>query len=166
MNTLFEQQVAQNTALTACAIAQAAMRFDEEVGSKRGLDLFAALLIPALVYHRKTATSFATRQMSEGLFFRVVVDDPELVVGVQTRLMTMATHTFQAIHLGCSAGLVRLARDRSIQLFPGPKSLPSEVDNSQTVESVHVLFAAAKRLGYCFATTEFAVICAVLRARF
>ena len=56
MNSLFEQNVTHNVGLTAFAISQAVIRFYEETNGERGMDFFAALLVPPLVFHRRTAT--------------------------------------------------------------------------------------------------------------
>jgi hypothetical protein len=166
MDTLFEQRVTQNTALTAFAIHQAVLRFDQHTQGTSGLELFAAILIPPLVFHRRTAESLAAKQMTEGLFFRAITDDRELIVGVQSRVMAMASQTFKAIHLGCSARVFQMHHEPRIQLVPLIRSLPQEVDGIRTIAAVRTVFAAAKRLGYCFANTDFAVICAALKVRF
>jgi hypothetical protein len=166
MNALFEQLVAQNTGLTTFAIAQAVIRFDQQVNSAIGLDLFAALLVPPLVFHRRTADRLANKQMTEGLFFRTVAEDRELVLGIQDRFMATAAESFIAIHLGCSVKLFRLTQEQRPQLFPLTKSLPREIDGPETIDSVRGILAAAKRLGYCFATTDLSVICSALRVRF
>jgi hypothetical protein len=166
MDTLFEQHVTQNSALTAFAIAQAVMRFQEEVGEARGLSIFAALLIPPMVYHRRTAENLAAKNMTEGLFYRVIAEDHELVLGLQARLMTLAKHTFEAVHLGCSSRIIRLARERHTELFRVMKAMPQTVAGSEAIEPVRLVLAASKRLGYCFATTDFPAICGILRVRF
>ena len=96
----------------------------------------------------------------------MIGEDRDLVFGIQNRLMAMTSHTFSAIHLGCSSGIIRMSVSPRVQLFPIVKSLPAEVDSPKTIESVRTIFAAAKRLGYCFATTDLAVVCAALRVRF
>lgn len=166
MNSLFEQNVTHNVGLAAFAITQAAIRFQEEVNGTRGLDLFAALLIPPLVFHKRTATTLANKQMTEGLFLRVVAEDREIVLGAQARLVDLLPRTLEAIHLACSARLLKMVNDKSIELFPTLKSLPSAVETTHTQEGVRVILGAAKRLGYCFASTELSVVCTLLRVRF
>jgi hypothetical protein len=80
--------------------------------------------------------------------------------------MASLDSTLKAIHLGCSANVFTMTNGRRFQLIPSMKALPSVVDNALAPSSIATLIAAAKRLGYCFATTELPVICAALRVRF
>jgi hypothetical protein len=166
MDALFEQHVTHNLAITAFAVGQAAIQMRQETDNARGLSLFEAMLVPPLVFHRRTAEAFSGRQRTDGLFYRVIADDRELVIGTQSRLIDLTPRTLQAIHLGCSADLFKLVHANGIELVASSKSLPSAAENLSNTEAVTTILAAAKRLGYCFATTEFSVICTALRVRF
>ncbi len=166
MDALFEQHITHNLALTAFALGQAAIQVRKETKNLRGLTLFEAMLIPPLVFHRRTAAAFSGRQRTDGLFYRVIAEDRELVIGTQSRLVDLAPRTFQAIHLACSADLLKMVHNGGIELVASLNSLPSAAENPGNTEAVTTILAAAKRLGYCFATTEFSVICATLRVRF
>jgi len=165
MDALFEQHVAQNPGLTAFAILQAAIRLTEESKNERGLDLFAALLIPPLVFHRKTALALEGRQMTDGLFLRMIAEERELAAGLNERLIDLTPRTFRAIHLGCSTKLFRLVKTDKLEIFPLLRSLPGILHSNQVPQSVTTILAAAKRLGYCFATTELPTVTTLLRAR-
>lgn len=166
MDALFEQHVTHNLAITAFAIAQASIQVRRETNDARGLTLFEAMLVPPLVFHRRTAAAFASRQRTAGLFYRVIAEDRELIIGTQSRLIDLTPRTLLAIHLGCSADLFRMVHAGTIEIISSSKSLPSVAENSSNTEAVTTILAAAKRLGYCFATLEFSVICAALRVRF
>lgn len=166
MDALFEQYVTHNLAITALAIGQATIQVGQETNDGRGLSLFEAMLVPPLVFHRRTAQAFAGRQRTDGLLYRVLAEDRELTIGTQSRLIDLTPRTLQAIHLGCSANLFRMVHASGIELTASSKSLPSTVVNSTNSEAVTTILAAAKRLGYCFANTDFSVICAALRVRF
>lgn len=166
METLFEHNVTQNNALTVFAVAQAVMRFEAETRREKGLGLCEALLVPPLVYHERTARAFAGKTMTQGLFYRVIAEDHELVLGLQNRLMATAERTIESVHLACSSGLLEMSTEPTFQLFGTMKALPTSVAGRNATDSVRTIFAAAKRVGYCFATTDFQSICSLLRVRF
>jgi hypothetical protein len=103
--------------------------------------------------------------MTEGLFLRFMAEERGVAVGVNERLMDLTPRTFTAIHLGCSSELFRLLKADAIEIMPNVKGLPSFLSSTQIPESVNTILAAAKRLGYCFATNDLAIVMTLLRVR-
>jgi hypothetical protein len=166
MQTLFEKHLAENYAISAFALYSACSQFRNSKSEASGILLQQALLVPAMVFHQKTAASFATRMRTEGLFYRILSENVELTVGLQERVEDVATRTLAAIHFGCSARILYLERSPEFRVCSAIIAKPQGVFGPKAPDQVKQILKAADRLGYCFATTDFAVMCAALRISF
>ena len=166
MQTLFEKHVAENYAITAFALYAACRSFRESTTLLQGLNLQQTLLLPAMIFHAKTAESFANRTRTEGLFYRVLAEQMQLTVGLQDRMQDFADRTLSSIHFGVSVGLLVFQKQPEFQICAAVIRKPSNPLGSSASDEAKRIIKAADRLGYCFATTDFPIICASLRVSF
>lgn len=166
MQTLFEKHVAENYSLVAFSIYAACRRFQETNSDSPGLSLEQAILVPALVFHRKTAESFANRTRTDGLFYRVLTEDIQLTVGLQARLQDSFERTMKSIHLGTSAKVLFFVQYPEFRICSSIIARPGESFGTKAPPDTKLILKAADRIGYCLASTEFPLVCTALRIRF
>ncbi|MBP9224215.1 MAG: hypothetical protein KBF76_10125 [Verrucomicrobiales bacterium] len=161
MDILFEQKVIQNTGLAAEAIWQAVQESYESKGRSEGVSFPLVFLVLPLTFHKRTATSLATKAQP-GALFKALGDDREITVGLQERMQAMSDRTFQALSIGFQSGLILLDHDRQRQIIPGRKTTPV----SHVTEDVKLVLNAAKRVGQAFAEMTAVQLSTHLNIRF
>lgn len=166
METLFEKYVAENYALAAFALYAASHRFRETTTLYPGLSLEQALLVPAMVFHRKTADAFAKTMRTDGLFFRVLTENVQLTVGLQDRLQDSFARSTNAIHLGASTKVLHIEKAPEFRVCASIFNRPGTTFGKRASKEIKQILQAADRIGYCLATTEFPLVCAALRISF
>lgn len=166
MQSLFEKHVAENYAITAFALYAACRQFSQNTSEFAGLTLPQALLVPALVFHRKTAESFAKKTRTEGLFYRVVTENIQLIVGLQSRLQDSYDRTMRSIHFGVSTKILFVEKKSSFFVGASIIARPSATFGVKAHSDVQLILRAADRIGYCLANTEFSIVRAALRIEF
>jgi hypothetical protein len=162
----FERRVAQNTAIETWALWSCAVRFDQAVGPERGLELPFCFLVLPMVLHASTAKAISGLQMTEGSFYRALTQNRTIMLGLQSRVRSLADDTLHALNLAFPARLLRLDKAEQISVFPGRKTLPPPLTAAQMSEDVTQIIGASRRLGYWFATNELSVVCSLLKVRF
>lgn len=165
MDIDFEREVSQNVAFCSWALWECCHRFDDQVDSARGIPLPQMFLVLPLTLSKRVADTIQTKNMTEGSFFRALTEDRSIMAGLQRRLHGQAVRTRRALNLSFASGLIRLDRD-VLEVYPGRKSLPGQPAMSSLAEDFKRILFASRRLGYWMATTEFSVICNLLKVRY
>lgn len=166
METLFEKYVAENYALAAFALYAASHRFRESTTLYPGLSLEQALLVPPMVFHRKTADAFAKTMRTDGLFYRVLTENVQLTIGLQDRLQDSSERSMRTIHFGASTKILFIEKKPEFRVCASIFDRPGTTFGKKGSKEVKQLLQAADRIGYCLATTEFPLVCAALRISF
>lgn len=166
METLFEKYVAENYALAAFALYGASHRFRESTTLSPGLSLEQALLIPAMVFHQKTADAFAKTQRTDGLFYRVLTENVQLTVGLQDRMEDSFERSMKAIHFGASTRILYIEQAAEFRVCASVFDRPGTTFGKKASKETRHILQAADRIGFCLATTEFPLVCAALRISF
>ncbi|MDC7682190.1 DUF6521 family protein [Asticcacaulis sp. BYS171W] len=147
-----EELLAKNPILLARLFWHVARKFSETSGGKSpSLPVF--LLSGGLLLHRETVEK-VHRMNFDSRFVKMVVERPDLIVGLQGRVEMNSRFALMGVQLGVNVAL--LQRDGGLG-FPtfraiGGVDLPAEL-RSQEVSSA-ALIGAAKRLGAWFALEE------------
>ncbi len=161
IDVLFEQRVIQNTGLAAEAIWYAVHEACEANGRAEGVTLPLVFLVLPLTFHRRTATSLASKTQP-GALYKALASDREIIVGLQSRMQAMSERTFHALSIAFDAGLLLLDQDHQRQLFPGKKTQPV----AHATDEVKMILNAAKRVGQAFAEMNSVQLCTHLNVRF
>ncbi|OMF08728.1 hypothetical protein BK131_25635 [Paenibacillus amylolyticus] len=158
MKVLNEYEVVQNPALGALLlytfVSEYFMTKDE------GPTLPHLMLVLPILLNKDFVEKIYKRNKKGGLY-NALNDDMTLFIGVQNRMQSMSDLTFRSINLCLSANVVVLVKDK-YKFLPLRNKVPYYKHN----EDIHKMLAAAKRLGYWFATNELNQLCALLKVRF
>jgi hypothetical protein len=146
IDALFEQKVIQNTGLAAETIWQAVQETYETKGRTEGMPFPLVFLVLPLTFHRRTATTLASKTQP-GAIYKALADDREITVGLQARMQAMSDRTFHALSIAFSTGLIKMDKDHQHQLIPGKKTPPI----AHVTDDLKTILKAAKRVGQTFA---------------
>ena len=162
MDVLFEKNLVQNSGLASCAVFEAVAAFYEMRNSERGLPFPFVFLVLPLVFHKRTVDSVKTR-VGKGTLFKAIKDNPEIPLGLQARMESLAERTFDALSLAISSETVAIDPETS-QLIPLVKSLPKSA--LPVLQPVKDILKASKRIGQAFAEHSEEEILAILKVVF
>lgn len=162
MDVLFEKNLVQNSGLASCAVFEAVIAFYEIKNSERGMPFPFVFLVLPLVFHKRTVDSVKNRA-GKGTLFKAIKDNPEIPLGLQARMESLAERTFDALSLAISSGTVAIDQETS-QLIPLVKSLPKSA--LPVLQPVKDILKASKRIGQAFAEHSEEEILAILKVVF
>ncbi len=163
VDTLFEHNVIQNTALATEVLWTCSNSCYSETNKAHGIAFQAIYLILPLVFHQSTAMAFSSKNRP-GILAKVLAETRDLTIGLQQRMQAMAPLTSQALNLGFASGCLLFDAEHD----DGPEVLPGKLHPSvkHADEDVKILLGAAKRVGVVFGEVSFPQLCAQLRVRF
>lgn len=161
MDIHFEREVSQNLVLASWALWGAALRYDQELKSERGIPFAHMFIVLPLAFHQQSASIIKNKTMKEGSFYRALADNRTLMVGLQQRVQNYSDITMKALNLSFASKLLLLDKD-SLEISPGRKTLPE----GNPEQDVKTIINASKRIGYWLSVTDFSVLCNILRVRF
>ena len=144
-----EELLARNPALGASAFWHVARRHaDKARGEAPVLPIF--IVSAAMLFHRATVEKIHAMNFDSGLL-KAVVERPDLLAGLQSRMEAHAGYALKALQVGVSAELLSREGGEGFPRFRalGGSDLPPELREFEAPVS-HII-AAAKRLGTWFA---------------
>lgn len=162
MDVLFESNLVQNAGLASCAIFEAVRGFYEVRNEEEGMPFPFVFLVLPLVFHKRTADGMKDRK-GKGLLFKAIKDDPEIPVGLQTRMEAMSGRTWDALSLAMAANTLALDPDTA-EVYPRLTSLPKEA--LPDLPPVKDILKASKRVGKAFAEHSEEEILKILKVVF
>lgn len=152
-------KLVQNEALGAILIHVCANAYFDESMKLRHLPLELALLTLPLVFNERFCLTFYKMRSSSALF-RLMIDNPQLRVGIQKRVESLAKLTFRALDIGNSTGLFNY--DSTTQTFQALKlKIPDDIKNSNSE-----MFYCADKLGRGFLSLGFNQVSTLLGVRY
>jgi len=159
----FEFDVVQNTALSAVAIHAATLQHYQSTARTRGVAVPGLMLVLPIILHQPSRMTVAGKVL-DGSFYKAISEDRAMVVGLQSRMQSMASQSFRAINLAVASGLIGIQRDA---VAPGTL-IPSRMSESfkASDHETRSIIAAAKRVGHWLATVQITALCSVLNVRF
>jgi hypothetical protein len=160
MKMLNEYDAVQNPALGALLLWTFVAEYYKSKGENEGPILPHIMLVLPILFNQDFVENIYNRRLNGGLY-NALNDEMTLFVGVQNRMQAMSNLTFRSINVCCSAKIVFLDKER-YEFIPVRSKIPDYKHN----ESIHKMLAAAKRLGFWFATNELNQLCALLKVRF
>ena len=161
MDILFEQKIVQNAALAAEALWHAVNEAYETVGRTSGVSLPLAFVVLPLAFHERSARNLATKTQP-GALYKALADDPEIIVGLQKRMESMANRTLEGLSIAFGSELLLLDPDHERHLIPGRKTPPV----THVTEDVKLVLGAGKRVGQALAEMTIVQLAAHLNIRF
>jgi hypothetical protein len=159
MDELFELRLVRNPALACEALTQAVVGFEDVRGKLTGPSLPGILLVLPMALHGCAPSSLAKRQRP-GALFKTVAEDPDVRVGVQTRLTEMAGLSFEALNVGFAARV--LAYDSELQTVVAGGKLARKGRTAGRSADVVTVLSAAKRMGQALAESSLEHVCGAL----
>lgn len=156
-----EEVVLRNPAFAACALWHVARSFaDKRSGTPRSPSLAHLSLSTAMLFHEATVTKIHRMNLESGLL-KAIIEQPELVAGLQRRLERSFPTCIKALQLAVSAEIMARVTGSGLPLFSAIGStLPPAIRQSNPTNS------AAKRLGIWLAMEDLEIIGAKLGVRF
>lgn len=153
MRSDYEQIVLRNPAFGACALWHVARRFaDKRSGQSPSPTLPHLALSTAMLFHEATVAKISRMKFESGLL-KAVVEEPELIAGLQKRLEASFPVCLAALQLGVAAKLLTREPGRGVPAFrANGAELPPPIRHGNPTNS------AAKRLGTWLAMEELATV--------
>lgn len=146
MDILFETNLVQNPGLAACAVFEAVSAFCKTKDDGSGLPFPFVFLILPIVFHKRTADNIKSR-IGKGTLFKAIKDDPELTLGLQSRMESLFERTWEALSLAVSFELLAIDPNTA-EVCPLVRSLP---DGAKPVlKPTKDILKAANRIGKAF----------------
>ncbi|ASP80484.1 three component ABC system middle component [Sinorhizobium meliloti] len=151
-----EELLVRNPALLARIFWHLARKYsDTAAGEAPALPVF--ILSAGLLFHRETVEKIH-RMNFESQFLKVVVDRPDLIGGLQSRIESSARPALLALQLGVAAGLLQRDGGGGFPTFRalGAADLPPALRDNDSPLGAMIL--AGKRLGAWFALEPFETV--------
>ncbi|MBF7013720.1 DUF6521 family protein [Novosphingobium resinovorum] len=161
MRSNHEELILRNPAFGACALWQVARSFtDKRSGQSPSPSLLHFAISTAMLFHEATVTKIYRMNLESGLL-KAVVEEPELVAGLQRRLEKSFPTCLLALQLAVSAEIMTRSSGSGLPAFSAVGStLPAGIRHSTPTN------AAAKRLGNWLAMEDLEIVRARLGIRF
>jgi len=163
MRPLFEYDLVQNSAIGAVAMHAAILQCYESSGRMIGMPLPQSMLVLPLVFHRRTRSTIS-KMMFSSSFYRALVEQRTIPVGLQHRMESMQKLSLSAVNLAFGSSLIK-RNPKSDDLSFVPSRLSPVPFGGDDVDTKDII-PAAKRVGYWIATVKFETMCSLLCVRF
>ena len=147
MDELFELDLVQNTGLASEIIVATAVAYYKEKNAINGLPFPLSFLVLPLLFHRRTVDVIKKRKGS-GVLYKVIKEDKEILVGLQSRMESLFDRTLSAYSLAISANVLTIDLE-TVELIPLIPIIPKSA--LPITGSARDIFIAASRLGKAFA---------------
>ncbi|MFF2912786.1 MULTISPECIES: three component ABC system middle component [Paenibacillus] len=157
---LNEYDAVQNPALGALLLWTFVNEFYKSSAEQEGPILPHIMLVLPILFNQDFVENIYKRNKKGGLY-NALNDEMALFIGVQNRMQTMSDITFKSLNV-CSSAKIVLLDKNNFQFIPVRTKIPDYKHN----EGIHKMLAAAKRLGYWFATIELNQLSVLLKVRF
>lgn len=162
MNILFEKNLVQNQGLASCAVFEAVAAFSATRNAEAGMPFPMVFLVLPLAFHKRTVDSIKSRA-GKGMLFKAIKDNPEIPLGLQTRMEGLYDRTFEALSLAVCAETIALDPETG-ELLPRRKALPDET--LPMLPPAKDVLRAARRIGASFAEHSIEEILTILKVVF
>lgn len=146
MTIVATNDVVQNVSLGATAMCVFARAYLEKNDGREGPELPLCMVLLPMVYHRRTASTIH-RMRAESSLLRALQEEPQITIGLQRRVESLAGLSFQSLNVAVASSLVEWDPATPWpRVSPTQKSLPSDLLTN--LGDVPVILGAAKRLGW------------------
>lgn len=161
MRSNHEELILRNPAFAACALWHVARNYADNRSEKpRSPSIAHLTLSTAMLFHEATVTKIYRMNLESGLL-KAVVEQPELVAGLQRRLERSLPICLSALQLAVSSDIMTRANGSGLPVFSAIGStLPTAIRQRNPTNS------AAKRLGVWLAMENLEVVTARLGVKF
>jgi hypothetical protein len=160
MTRIHEYDVVQNSVLGALLLWAFVSEYYKTKGESEGPKFQHMMIVLPILFNRSFVETIYRKNFKGGLY-NALNEDMALFIGLQNRMEAMSVLTFRSINVCSCAKNILLDKDR-YEFIPVRSKIQDFKDN----ESIHKMLAAARRLGYWFATNDLNQLCGLLKVRF
>lgn len=159
MIALNEYEIIQNTPLAALTLWKFCVAYYNNTEQERGPSIPILMLVLPLAFNKIIAESIYNRRKRIGLH-RAISENRTIPVGLQQRMESMESQTFQAINFAFAMDLLEYNHEDA-EIFPKKRAFSFKPTN----DGVKQIISTAERLGYWFSNISIDQICALLKVR-
>lgn len=159
----FERVILRNPALGAVLLWEFSAAYVSKSPEATPPTLADLMLVLPMILHGPTVKKIKRMVPSTGLS-RAILDEPEILANLQSRLESLASSSLDALAVANAAALLERSDGGGMPTFSPRASLPPRLESQSP--RARDMRAACRRLGIWFGSDGLVRTCAQLRVRF